>query len=87
MKYAIAAAALGLLALGGCNRSNPDQLNEVETNQPAAEDLNALSDEAANVAAEAQALENQAEQLNREAQATDNAVGAVTPEDENIQGM
>jgi GAF domain-containing protein len=85
MKHArLAVTVFGLLALAACGGNNPDKLNDVETNQPAVEDLNALSDQAANVAAESQALENQAEQLNNEAQ---NATGPETPADENIVGM
>jgi ABC-type oligopeptide transport system substrate-binding subunit len=83
-RASLAAVAFGLLALAACNRNNPDQLNQVETNQPSADNLDELSNQAANVAAESQALENQAEQLNRTAQ---NATGAQTPADENIQGM
>jgi hypothetical protein len=85
MKHArLAVVAFGLIAVAACGRNNPDQLNQVETTQPAADDLDNLSNEAANVAAEAQALENHANQLDQEAQ---NAAGAQTPADENIAGM
>jgi lipopolysaccharide export system protein LptA len=83
-RASLAAVAFGLLALAACNRNNPDQLNQVEANQPSADNLDELSNQAANVAAESRALENQAEQLNQTAQ---NAAGAQTPADENIQGM
>jgi len=85
----LAAAALGLLALSACDRGKQEQLgNDVEVNQAQeGEDLNALSDQAAEVASEAQALENQAAQIEEEAEATDDATGAETPADENIQGM
>ena len=85
-KASLAVVAFGVLALVGCDRGNQDQLNTVETNQADAEDLNMLSDDAANLAAEAQVLENQANQLEQEAQ-TDDATGAETPADENIAGM
>jgi outer membrane murein-binding lipoprotein Lpp len=84
-KVSIAVVALGLLALGGCNRGNQDQLNAADMN--GAKSLNDLSSDAANVASEAQALQNQAEQLNEEAKAVDNATGPQTPADENIEGM
>ena len=84
-KASLAAVAFGLLALAACNRSNPDQLNESETNQ--AQNLDELSNQAANVAAESQNLENQSALLNQQAQSLDNASGAQTPADENIQGM
>jgi hypothetical protein len=80
-----ALAASGLLALAACDRGNQDQLNASDVN--ATQNLDELSDDAANVASEAQALENHAEQLNQEAQDTQDAAGAQTPADENIQGM
>ena len=84
-KASIAVAALTLLALAGCNRGNQDQLNAADVN--GTKSLDDLSNDAANVASEAQALQNQAEQLNEEAKAVDNATGPETPADENIQGM
>lgn len=87
-KISLAAATLGLLALSACDRGKQEQLgNDVELNDAPAEDLNALSDQAAEVAAEAQALQNQAAELEQESSATDDAAGAETPADENIQGM
>ena len=86
-KSTLAAVGFGLLALGACNKGSQDQLNQSDIDETRAADLNALSDEAARVANEAQALEDHAEALNQEAQATDNATGAETPADENIQGM
>ncbi len=83
-KVSLAAVAIGLLAIAACNRGNEDQLNI--TDNEVAQDLNALSDEAAGLAAEAEALENQANQLEQEAQSTDGE-GAETPADENIVGM
>ena len=81
----LAVAALGLLALTACDRGKQEQLgNDVELNAAPAEDLNALSDQAADVAAEAQELQNQAAELELE---TENATGPETPADENIQGM
>lgn len=83
----LAAAAVAVLALAGCDSGKQEQLgNEVELNAAPAEDLNALSDQAADVAAEAEALENQAAALEQE-NVTENATGPETPEDENIQGM
>ncbi|MDQ3470991.1 MAG: hypothetical protein M3428_01185 [Pseudomonadota bacterium] len=86
-KISLAAAAVGLLALAACDRGKQEQLgNDVELNAAPPEDLNVLSDQAAEVAAEAQELQNQAAELEQES-AIDNAVGPETPEDENIQGM
>lgn len=85
-KARLAAVALGLLALGACDRSNEDRLNTVE-NEQAAQDLDSLSDQAANVAAESEALETQAANLQQKAETSDSATGAETPADENIAGM
>jgi hypothetical protein len=87
-KISLAAAAVALAALSACDRGKQEQLgNDVELNTAApTEDLNALSDQAAEVAAEAQQLENHAAALEEEA-ADGNAAGPQTPEDENIQGM
>ena len=53
------------LALAACNGKNEDAVNNAELNQPAAEDLNALANDAA-VNAEDQALGNQQQDLNDE---------------------
>jgi len=83
-KASLAAVAFGVLAIAACDRGNQDQLNASDMN--VTQNLDELSDDAANLVSESQALENQAEQLNQEAQ-TENAQGAETPADENIQGM
>jgi uncharacterized protein YlxW (UPF0749 family) len=84
-RLGLAATTLALLALAACGRGDQDQLNATDANA-SVETLDELSDDAANVAAEAAELENQAAQLNQEAQATD-AAGPETPADENIAGM
>lgn len=89
-KFGLAIAALGLLAVAACDRGSEDRLGDnVEVNAAPAEDLNALSDQAADLAAEAEALENQSQQLDEEASnaVADEATGPETPADENIQGM
>ena len=82
-KAALIAVTCALVALAGCNRGNQDQLNASDVEQ----NLDALSNDAANVASEAQELQNQAANLENQAQAVDNASGPETPADENIQGM
>lgn len=85
-RFALAAAALAAISVGGCHKNNPDQLDEnVQVTQN--DNLNALSDQAANVASEAQQLQNQANQLNAEASNIENAQGPQSASDENIQGM
>ena len=81
-RASLAAVAFGLLALTACGRSDQDQLNAADINEM--QSLDELSNEAADVAAEAEALENQASNLEQEA---GDASGAETPADENIAGM
>jgi hypothetical protein len=77
----IGTAALGLAACGG---NNQDQVNNVELNQPAS-DLNALSGEAANDAAnETAALGNQQQQLDENA---DNTANPSDAQEQNVSGM
>lgn len=83
-KATLAAVTCSLFALAACGRSNQDQLNQSDLN---AQNLDELSNQAANLAEESAALQNQAEQINQEVQAADNASGPETPADENIQGM
>lgn len=74
------------LALSACNSNNQDAVSNAELNQPAAEDLNALANDAA-INAEDQALGNQ-QQLNDEnAAAEDNGVNPSEAEEKNIDAM
>jgi len=83
-KLVFAAIGLATLALVGCNYNNQDQVNNAEMNQPAA-DLNALSSDAANDAAnsEADALGNQERQLEN----ADNTVNPDDAQEQNVSGM
>jgi hypothetical protein len=74
------------LTLGACNNNNQDAVNNAEMNQPAA-DLNALSSDAANDAAnaEAAALGNQQQQLENEN--ADNASNPSDDQEQNVSGM
>ena len=81
-KGSLAAIGFGLLALAACGRGDQDQLNATDINEM--QSLDELSDDAANVAAEAEALENQAANLEQEVQ---DGSGPQTPADENIAGM
>jgi predicted component of type VI protein secretion system len=90
-KFGLALVGAASLALAGCSGNNQDSLNNVDLNANAGGDLNALANDAANVAAEAEALGNQAQQLEQEANnstATDelNASGNTSVE-ENVTGM
>lgn len=82
-------ALIGGVALmtGACSRGNEDQVNNAEINQPAT-DLNALVNDAANNAAEADALGNQQQQLEQEnAASADNTVNPADADEQNVSGM
>jgi len=86
-KAGIAIVAAAVFALAACGSRGEDQLNEADINVEDNSDLNALSGDAANVAAEAEEVENAAANLEQQAQDAENAAGAETEYDENIQGM
>ena len=87
-RLGFAAAAASLIALGACSGNNEDALTDTETNTAVEDDLDNLSDQAADVANEAEILEDQAANLQQEAAPpADDATGAETPADENIAGM
>lgn len=74
------------LALGGCNKSNQDAVNNAELNQPAADDLNALANDAA-ANAEDQNLANQQQQLDQNAAADENGSNPTEDQEKNIDAM
>ena len=79
-------AGAAALSLAACNRKNQDQVQNAELNQPAADQLNELSSEAANDAAnaEAAALANQQQQQNA---VEDNTVNPSDAQEQNVSGM
>ena len=72
------------LALAACSGNNQDAVNNAELNQPAAEDLNGLANEAA-VNAEDAALGNQ--QQDQNAAAEDNGPNPTEAEENNVSAM
>ena len=86
-KVSFAIVASTALALAACGGRDEDKLNEADIEAQATDNLDQLSEEAANVASEAEALENQAADLEQQARDAENAAGAETEYDENIQGM
>lgn len=76
------AAALGLAA---CSGNNQDAVNNAELNQPAADDLNALANDAAANAEDA-ALGNQQQQLDQNAADT-NTTDPSDADEQNVSGM
>jgi hypothetical protein len=87
-RLAFAIGGTALLALGACSGNNPDAVNNAELNQPTADDLNALSNEAAMDAAnsEAAALGNQSTP-SENAAAPDNTTNPTDAEEQNVSGM
>lgn len=90
LAFAISGAAvltLGL-ALGACSGSNQDAVDNAELNQPSADDLNALSNDAAMEAAnsEAAALGNN-QAVDENAAAEDNVTDPTDAEEQNVSGM
>lgn len=87
-KLVIALAATASLSITACGGNNQDAIENAELNQPAADDLNAISLDAANDAAnaEAEALGTQAQQL-EQAPADDNTTNPADADEQNVTGM
>ena len=85
LTFAFAGAAA--LALAACSGNNQDAVENAEMNQPPAE-LNDLSSDAANDAAnaEAAALGEQQQQLEQE-NAVDNTTNPADEDEQNVSGM
>src|SRR5690242_1455386 len=76
-------AGVTALSLAACNRNNQDQVNNAELNQPAADQLNELANQAAADANAANASANQAQQNAVE----DNTVNPTDAQEQNVSGM
>ena len=87
-RLAFVTIATTALALAGCNRGNEDAVQNAEINQPAAEQLNELANQAAMDAANAQAAANNAQAAANEANAVaDIAVNPQEADEQNVSGM
>jgi hypothetical protein len=76
------------LALGACHKDNQDAVQNAEINQPAADQLNELANQAAEDAANAQAAANSAKAAANEANAVaDNTVNPKEADEQNVSGM
>jgi len=87
-KLVFALTATASLSLAACSGGNQDALENAELNQPATDDLNAMSMDAANDAAnaEAEALGTQAQQLEA-APADENTTNPTDEDEQNVSGM
>jgi hypothetical protein len=82
-KLAFVLAGVAAFSLAGCNRGTQDAVQNAELNQPAADELNQLSSDAANDAANAQAaVVNEQENL-----VEDNTVNPTDDQEQNVSGM
>jgi hypothetical protein len=76
------------LALLGCNSNNQDAVQNAEVNQPDADQLNELANQAAMDAANAQAAANNAQNAANELNAAaDNTVNPREADEQNVSGM
>lgn len=87
-KFVFIVSGIAVLGLAACSSNNQDSVNNAEVNQPAAEDLNQLSNDAATDAnSEAAALGNQQAQLNSENAAADDTTNPTDAQEQNVSGM
>jgi hypothetical protein len=86
-KLVFIATGIAALGLAGCNSSNQDAVTNAEVNQPAADDLNQLSSDAANDAASMNAANQQAPLNDVNAAAEDNVTNPTDAQEQNVSGM
>ena len=87
-RLAFVIAGTAALTLSACNRGNEDAVQNAELNQPDAEQLNELANQAAMDAANAQAAANNALNAANELNAAaDNTVNPREADEQNVSGM
>ena len=86
-RLAFVITGMAALALGACHNNNQDAVQNAELNQPNADELNQLSSDAANDAANSATLGNQQNQLEQNAAAEANAVNPTDAQEQNVSGM
>jgi hypothetical protein len=87
-RLAFVIAGTAALTLAGCNRDNQDAVQNAELNQPNADQLNELANQAAMDAANAQAAANNALNAANELNAAaDNTVNPREADEQNVSGM
>ena len=86
-KLAFVLGGAAVLALSACGSKNEDAVNDAELNQPAAEDLNAIANDAA-MNAENRAVGNQQiEDQNASAPVSNNTTDPTDADEQNVSGM
>ena len=87
-RLAFVSIGITALALAACNKNNQDAVQNAEINQPQADQLNELANQAAEDAANAQAAANNAAAAANEANAVaDNTVNPKEADEQNVSGM
>lgn len=75
------------LALSACSGNNEDAVNNAELNQPAAEDLNALANDAAANAEDTALGTNEAQPTDENAAAPVDTTDPTDADEQNVSGM
>ena len=87
-RLVFACTAIAALSLAACNNKNEDAVENAEINQPDADQLNELANQAAMDAANAQAAANNAQEAANELNAAaDNTVNPQEADEQNVSGM
>lgn len=88
-KLGFAFVSVAALTLAACSGNNQDSVDNAQMNQPSADELNQLSGDAANDAAnaEAEALGTQQQQLEQENAADANTTNPEDADEQNVSGM
>ena len=86
-RLAFVITGMAVLTLGACHNNNQDAVQNAELNQPNADELNQLSSDAANDAANSATLGNQQNQLEQNAAADANTVNPTDAQEQNVSGM
>lgn len=87
-KLAFVLGGAAALALSACGSKNEDAVNNAELNQPAAEDLNAIANDAAmNAQEQALSAQNAVEDQNASAPISNNSTDPTDADEQNVSGM
>jgi hypothetical protein len=88
-RLAFVTIGAAVLALGACHNDNQDAVQNAELNQPDAEQLNDLANQAALDAAnaQAQAQANVQNKLEEENAAAENVTNPAEQDEQNVSGM
>ncbi len=88
-RLAFVTIGAAVLALGACNKGSEDTVQNAELNQPAAEQLNDLANQAAMDAANEQAAaqNNIANEVHEQNAVIENVTNPTDAEQQNVAGM